>query len=205
MIMTRYFLILPGFYCLTLINLYAQDEPRPGADSAFYQADTAIAKINEAIAEVDSAALPDPLKAALLSAAMPGLGQLYNRSYWKIPVVYGSMMTLGYMVHYFDHYYIKYRNAYNAEHDGNPATVNPLEGTRENNRLFQRIEFYRRNRDYMMILTAGFYLLNVMEAHVDAHLQTFDLSDDITLNVRPGVLNTAYAYHFGITLNLTFK
>lgn len=205
--MIRYFLALAGLYCLTQISLYAQEVPSGSTeDSSFLQTDSAIKRTNEAIvATLDSADMPDPLKAALLSAAMPGLGQIYNRSYWKLPVVYGGMMTLGYMVHYFDYYYIKYRNAYNAEQDGNPETINPLAGTRENNRLFERIEFYRRNRDYMMILTAGVYLLNVMEAHVDAHLQTFDLSDDIALEVRPDILNTPYAYHLGITLNFNFK
>ncbi len=148
---------------------------------------------------------PDPLKATLLSAALPGLGQVYNNSHWKVPIIYGGLLTLGYLVHYFDYNYIKFRNAFLAANDNNPNTINPFEGMRAGQRLFDRVEFYRRNRDYMMILTAGFYLLNIVEAHVDAHLQTFDLSDDISLNISPGIISTPYTSQIGLSLNFTFK
>jgi hypothetical protein len=150
--------------------------------------------------------LPDPVKAALLSAALPGLGQIYNKSYWKVPVVYGGLMTFGYLVHFFDYNYIKFRNAFLAANDGNPNTINPYEDDRRiSGRLFDRVEFYRRNRDYLMILTAGFYLLNIVEAHVDAHLQSFDLSDDISMNVRPGIISTPYTNQIGLSINFTLK
>lgn len=214
--MIRPFFSLAVLYFFTLTGLFAQDDPSapriPEPDSVAIfngtqmETDDAIKNAQETVVTLlDSSEMHDPLKAALLSAAMPGLGQIYNQSYWKVPVVYGSMMTLGYLVHYFDYYYIKYRNAYSAQNDGNPNTINPLEGTREGNRLFERIEFFRRNRDYLMILTAGFYLLNVMEAHVDAHLQTFDLSDDLSLEIKPGIMAAAYSYQMGITLNIKFK
>jgi hypothetical protein len=149
---------------------------------------------------------PDPIKAALLSAALPGLGQIYNRSYWKVPIVYGSLMTFGYLVHFFDYNYIKYRNAFLAANDGNPNTINPYEGDRRvGSRLFDRVEFYRRNRDYLMILTAGFYLLNIVEAHVDAHLQTFDLSDDISMNIRPKIISSPHSNLIGLSINFTIK
>jgi TM2 domain-containing membrane protein YozV len=186
------------FFPLLEKDVSLSDQPIPeGRSQRNRSQDTVIVVTNNA---------PDPIKAALLSAALPGLGQIYNKSYWKVPIVYGSLMTFGYLVHFFDYNYIKYRNAFLAENDGNPNTINPYEGDRRiSSRLFDRVEFYRRNRDYMMILTAGFYLLNIVEAHVDAHLQTFDLSDDISMNIRPGIITTPYTNQIGLSINFTLK
>lgn len=217
-----FFLFL--YFFVTAIGVFAQEEGQkegdqpvnadsigqPSPDPAMEPLIRAISDQANIAAQDTSVAVsknfPDPIKAAMLSAAMPGLGQIYNGSYWKVPIVYGGMMTFGYLIYYFDFNYIKFRNAFLASHDDNPNTINPYENdARINNRLYDRVQFYRRNRDYLMILTTGFYLLNVVEAHVDAHLQSFDLSDDIALKVQPCLINSPYACQFGLCINLVFK
>ncbi|MGK7395113.1 MAG: DUF5683 domain-containing protein [Candidatus Cyclobacteriaceae bacterium M3_2C_046] len=147
----------------------------------------------------------DPVKAALLSAVLPGLGQAYNGSYWKIPIVYGGLFALAATVQYFDYNYVKFRNVLLAEDDGNPNTVNPYQDLLNRRTIANALSSNRRNRDYFMIITSLFYLLNVVEAHVDAHLQDFDITDDLTFKVEPSIQNFAYSYQLGISLKLQLK
>ena len=147
---------------------------------------------------------PDPIKATLLSAALPGLGQAYNGSYWKIPLIYGGFFGFAAVVQFYNHNYIQIKNAHAALTDSDPATESPYPNL-DAQRLFNARESNRRNRDYFMILSAAFYLLNVVEAHVDAHLQTFDIGDDLTLNINPTILQIPFSYQVGISLNLKFK
>lgn len=139
-----------------------------------------------------------PKKAAMLSAAFPGLGQIYNRKYWKLPIVYGGLAALGYSIYWNNKYYVYYTNAYYDFVDDDPTTnrwtqfIDPetIEGnTGAQSQLAGRLEnkkdSYRRDRDYMIILTIGMYVLNIIDASVDAHLSDFDISKDLSLRVEP--------------------
>jgi hypothetical protein len=154
-----------------------------------------------------------PLKAALLSAVLPGAGQIYNKKYWKVPLVYGGITTFGILINFFNSNYEYYRTNLLYISDNNPDTQvdtyftqfrDPQGGLRRGK------DFYQRNRDYNIILLVLFYGLNIADAAVDAHMQGFDVTDKLTLRVRPTFLNESdmfatKGYTPGATLSLHFK
>lgn len=198
------FLIFTGiFYFFTSYHAVAQEDNPAKAD--------VLEKMRQDTVgiEIDSAEiapplkLDEPIKAALLSAVLPGLGQAYNQSYWKIPIIYTGFAIFASAINYFDYYYINFRNASVAIN--NPEINHPYTEELNEQQITRRVDFYRRNRDYLMILGSVFYLLNVVEAHVDAHLQSFDISDELTLNFGPSVQPVAYNYQLGLSLKLLLK
>lgn len=118
-----------------------------------------------------------------MSAVIPGLGQSYNKKYWKVPVIYGGLLTAGYFVKINRGYYLEFKNAYIAEIDSDQTTINttnlPLAG------LESYMEFYRTRMEISYIALGLLYVLNVVDATVDAHLFTFDVSDDLSIRVMP--------------------
>lgn len=134
-----------------------------------------------------------PRRATLLSAALPGLGQLYNRTHWyvELPLIYGGAAVLGYLIYDNNRRYVAYRDAFLAIDDGNPATQPDYANIRRFNPSTsdRAIQFYkdtyRRYRDLNIILSIALYALNVVDANVFAHLREFDLDDDLSLRVVP--------------------
>lgn len=132
-----------------------------------------------------------PRKAALFSAALPGLGQVYNKKYWKVPIIYGGFMIMGYLVIWNNDQYQVYRRASIAVQSGQPEQspfANVEDSRFQNiaaNRLSNAVDEARRNRDYIIILTAALYGLNIMDAIVDAHLIEFDVNPDLSFNLEP--------------------
>lgn len=155
---------------------------------------------------VDEEQFSRPKKAAYLSAALPGLGQAYNKRYWKIPIVYGAFGTIGYFIGYNNNKYQQYRNAYllkksfPLEELDDELAINISEDN-----LQRGLDYYRRNRDLLMILLVGVYIIQILDAHIDAHLMEFDVSDDLTFRVEPGFesqsLWTSKQYGLKLTLN----
>ncbi|MFP4090177.1 MAG: DUF5683 domain-containing protein [Cyclobacteriaceae bacterium] len=155
-----------------------------------------------------------PRKAALFSAALPGLGQAYNGSYWKIPIIYGIFSGLTFYTVFTDDRYQSFRRAYIAQESGFPE-LNPYRNTPFGNdvrRLNNNVERLRRERDRTYIFIAGAYALQIMEAIVDAHLQEFDMSNELALDLQPSlgqVMYTAQASSFvpalGATITLKIK
>lgn len=159
--------------------------------------------------------LHSPRKATIYSAILPGLGQIYNRKYWKVPLVYGGFATLGYFINFNNKEYVKYRQAYSDIIDGDPNTnsymnlnINPGFFTPDKiaqltERLRGAKDDWRRNRDLVVISTAVFYALNIIDASVDAHFFNFDISDDLTINWVPGPVtcmnNTLIGLHCIVT------
>ena len=128
-----------------------------------------------------------PRRAALLSAALPGLGQAYNRKYWKIPIIYGGFMFFGYNIITFNDRYQLFRRAAIALR-ADAGNENPLQNAPSG--LSERYvegnrDRFRRDRDFFVILTAGWYGLNIIDAIVDAHLIEFDVNPNLAFNVRP--------------------
>lgn len=126
-----------------------------------------------------------PTKAAILSAALPGLGQAYNKKYWKIPIVYAGFAGLGFWIGTNVKNYRTYREAYQYRLDGKPETIDQFVGQYQDGDLKTLKNFYRRNMDLSIILTAVWYSLNIVDAAVDAHLFEFDVSDNLSLRVEP--------------------
>ncbi len=126
-----------------------------------------------------------PRKASIYSAVFPGLGQIYNRKYWKVPIVYAGFGGLVYGIIYEARGYNKYKDLYKQMLDNN---LNELDGiTIRQAEVYK--DFHRRWRDLFSIGTAGFYALQIIDATVDAYLINYDISEDITLVVEPALLS----------------
>ncbi len=143
-----------------------------------------------------------PAKAAFYSAVLPGLGQAYNKKYWKIPLVYGA---IGASIYYYtlnNNRYQTYRNAYKDRLAGIP---NEAFDYLDNARLIQAQQFYQRNRDLSLLCAIGFYVLNIIDANVDAHLGQFNVNDN--LSFKPELYSNGLNYRpsMGVALNYTFK
>jgi hypothetical protein len=148
---------------------------------------------------------PNPNKAILYSAIFPGLGQIYNRKYWKVPFVYGGFMGFSYAVMWnnknlqdctvaykdltYDmaNYADERENWHQSWQNFLSAGVDPASRFNENfkTQLKRWRDYYRRNRDLSIILTAGFYLICMADAYVDAQLFDFDISPDLSLHIEP--------------------
>ncbi len=125
-----------------------------------------------------------PKKAAIMSSALPGLGQIYNKKYWKVPIIYAGFGALTYYIIDNNKNYIEFRDAYRARVDNDPTNDNiKPEYTTDNLRIIKNI--YWKNRDLMVILTAVLYAVNILDATVDAHFFTYDISDDLSFNISP--------------------
>lgn len=144
-----------------------------------------------------------PKKAAIMSAALPGLGQIYNHKYWKLPIIYGGLGTLGYFISYNSGQYTFYKKVYLAKIDDDPNTIDKYPQVSPDG-LLQLLNQHRRTRDILIAGAILVYALNIIDASVDAHLFEFDVSDDLSLRFEPFVASdvlTGSAYKsFGIKL-----
>lgn len=148
---------------------------------------------------------PSPKLAAGLSAVVPGLGQAYNKSYWKIPVVYAGMAGIGALAYNSHQNYRLYKELYIQRIDTvkNNESFLSLYST---DQLFQLQEQNHRRRDLMIIVGALFYVANIVDAAVDAHMYHFDVGPDLSLNVSPYFSpdRVKRSYNAGLTLSLNF-
>jgi len=158
----------------------------------------------EIMQKSDPSQLKDPKKAALYSAVLPGLGQAYNKKYWKIPLIYGGFFALGYYIDWNNDNYNLYRSALFSIIDGNDDTVNPFPGFSES-QLRQITDEFKRNRDMLVILTGVLYALNIIDAHVDAHLKEFDINEDLALSLKPANITAGAVTGTGLSLSLKIK
>ena len=131
-------------------------------------------------------------KATTLSTICPGAGQIYNKSYWRVPIIVGGLASTIYTIDWNNRGYQRFKTAYNlrVDYDNNPdkypnGSADEFRGNYTATFLKNLKDSYRRNRDLCILLTAGIYLLNILDAHVDAHLQDYDISDDLTMNIEP--------------------
>jgi hypothetical protein len=143
-----------------------------------------------------------PSKAAFYSAVLPGLGQAYNKKYWKIPIVYGGLAAGLYFYSDNNDKYHDYRNAYKRRLEG--YKDDPYYGIYSDQTLINAQRQFRRNRDISLLVTVGVYVLNIIDANVDAHLLQFNVNNNLTLrpDVYPNEIN--YKQNVGLTLNYNF-
>ncbi len=142
---------------------------------------------------------PDPTRAVWMAALFPGLGQLYNRRYWKLPIVIGAYMGLGYATSWNNGMLNDYTKAYRDIMDSDPSTnsymnffppntqESDLDRTWLTNILQSRKNYYRRNRDLCIIAMIGVYLVAMVDAYVDASLSHFDISPELSIDVSPAL------------------
>jgi len=124
-------------------------------------------------------------KACIFSAIIPGLGQAYNKKYWKIPILYAGFTGLGYLAVLNHASYAKYKNALMIRNDGNANTIDEYENVYSDDNLSLLVDIYRRDRDLCYIGIFAVYLLNIVDATVDAHLYNFDVSDNLSMKWSP--------------------
>lgn len=149
----------------------------------------------------------DPEKAYKRSLAIPGWGQIYNRSWWKVPIIYAGFGTIGYFIFDFNKQYRRIRNAYIAKLDGETEFDGiDLVATSDANLISVR-DFNRRYRDLNIIFGVLWYGLNVVDAFVEGHLKGFDVSDDLSLHFRPGLQSDPLnnKVYLGATIKLKLK
>lgn len=169
------------FFLLTFQHANAQDSVKVERDTVL------VGGGPDTIAIQSYAKRFSPRKAILYAAILPGLGQVYNKKYWKLPLVYGGFYFIGYYINAYNNIYTKYKGHlfYNLEHG--------LSGTNDENpdvglttgQLRNIVDKARRERDLMVILMGGMYLLQMVDAHVDSHLKEFDLNPNLQVSIKP--------------------
>ena len=154
-----------------------------------------------------------PSKAAFYSAVLPGLGQAYNKKYWKIPIVYAALGTGIYFYIDNNNQYKRYRSAYKSrlagfktdefygtDANGNPAST-PFVST---DGLIDAQDQLRRNKEVSLLVTIGLYALNIIDANVDAHLLQYNVDDNLSLSPHYKFNDLEGASDVGLTLNFKF-
>ena len=181
--------------------------------SAYAQSDstaTDSVKHKAAIAQFWNAEPHSPGRAALYSAIIPGLGQAYNRKYWKIPIVYAGLGTSVYFIYYWNGFYTDLKNAYLWRTDDDSLTVDTQYSyITSNDILLQYVDLTRKYTDLMFVVTGAVYLLNIIDAIVDGHLYDFNVNDDLSMHLEPYFRFpsplTGTAQTFGISLKCNLK
>ena len=162
--------------------------------------------------------IPNSNRATWLAMVFPGAGQIYNRKYWKLPIVYGGFVGCAYALNWNNKMYKDYSQAYLDIMDDDPNTKSyedflplnsSISGQEERfKEIFRkRKDIYRRQRDLSIFAFIGVYLLSVIDAYVDAELSDFDISKDIGLKVEPAVFNDGKSTNFnsvGLQCSLKF-
>jgi hypothetical protein len=149
-----------------------------------------------------------PAKAAFYSAIMPGLGQAYNKKYWKMPIVYGALGVSIYSYVWNKNKYDGYRDAYKERlilGDNSTDAYNNPDGLYfSKDKLIAAQKFHQRNRDLSLLVTAAIYVLNIIDANVDAHLRQFNVNGKLTLTPDIYQNNFSDSRNLGLTINYNF-
>ena len=144
----------------------------------------------------------DPRKALLYAAVFPGSGQVYNKKYWKVPIVYGGFFGGIYLVSFYQEQHVQFRKEL-FELLNDPTATNP-NGFSED-QLRSLVDKARRERDYFLVLTGLWYILQMVDAHVDAHLKEFDLNPKLKVSLEPHMeRNVMFGRSNGMRLIIKF-
>lgn len=150
------------------------------------------------------AARYDPRKALLYAAVLPGLGQIYNKKYWKLPLVYGGFYAIGYAINYYNDFFKEYKGYLFFNLENNLSEHPEVNLTTQQLRTI--VDKSRRERDLMIILMGGMYLLQMIDAHVDAHLKEFDLNPNLQVQIRPSMSQDLVAGRTtGLSIVMVFR
>jgi hypothetical protein len=146
----------------------------------------------------------DPRKAMLYAAVMPGAGQFYNKKYWKMPLVYGGFAGFVYGINFYQENYLLFKEElFGLINDGSNGSLSPSGLTEDQLRTL--VDQTRRERDFLIILTGFFYILQMVDAHVDAHLKEFDLNPKLQVRLEPMMENDLLVgRNTGVALRIRF-
>lgn len=125
----------------------------------------------------------DPTVATILSAILPGAGQVYNEKIWKVPIIYGGIVTTAYFVEFNNRRYQKFKEALEIMRDPSLGT-NPFPSLNQDG-IIRNVDYWRRNRDLCYLIFGAIYVMGIVDAQVDAHLSGFDVSEDLSLKIEP--------------------
>ena len=171
--------------CLLLAIFLCAAFEADAQDSLIIERDTVVVETPDTVAIKAYAKRFSPRKAILYAAVLPGMGQVYNKKYWKVPLVYGGFYAIGFAINFYNKRYSEYKGYlfYNLEHgvDENPEIGFTTE------QLRPYVDRMRRERDFMIILMGGMYLLQMVDAHVDSHLKEFDLNPKLQVSIEPSM------------------
>ncbi|MFY8068745.1 MAG: DUF5683 domain-containing protein [Flavobacterium sp.] len=145
-----------------------------------------------------------PAKAAFYSAVLPGLGQAYNKKYWKIPIVYIGLGIGIYSYTWNQGKYHNYRDEYKRRLAGTADPNHAIYGGKSDDWVIRGQKFHQRNRDLSALITAGIYILNIVDANVDAHLMQFNVNDNLSVKPDLNQNEIDYKYNYGLTLTYNF-
>lgn len=213
-------LTLKGLSRTEEMNLVQRDMIRHNTKRQLFMAATAASYIyflGDAALNYATNNVSNVKKATTLSLICPGAGQIYNKSYWRAPIVVGGLASMVYVIDWNNRGFQRFKTAYSLradfEHnpDKYPEGVSPDEfkGRYSASYLKNLRDSYRRNRDLSLLLTAGVYIFQAVDAHVDAHLKDFDISDELSVELHPifdyqhTQINGSHPV-FGVNLNITF-
>lgn len=173
-------------------------------------ADSAISNAEAVSIDTANYKTHSPHKATIYSMILPGLGQGYNKKYWKIPIIYAGFGVFAYFITFNSKEYNKWNEAYIYAIENPDGDVPPINDYYEkysynSDILRDQKEYYRRNRDLTYILTGLWYLLNVVDAAVDAHLMTWEVDEDLSIRVEPEFYQAVYGYKPGGGLKLSLR
>ena len=160
----------------------------------------------DGIVNFPSPDISDIQRATTLSLVCPGAGQVYNGSYWKVPIVVVGMASMVYVIDWNQRGYSRFKLAYDLATDGDDTTIGEFPNTSEES-LRSIKNSYRRNRDLAIIGTVAVYLVQVADAHIDAHMQAYDISNNLSMKIEPQIIPTVgadgitYNYGMGMTVN----
>ena len=167
---------------------------------------------------------PIPKKAVIYSAIFPGLGQIYNRKYWKLPLIYGGIIGLSYGISWNGQYYSDYKSAYsgiavesprenfdkwrdmtNLPSNTDLSSISDSDIERYKSQFKRKKDFYRRNRDLCIIGIVAVYAVSMIDAYVDAQLFDFDISPDLSMKVEPVMMQSSVSSSKSFGLQCSFN
>lgn len=188
-------------------SAYAQDTTSTRADTVIIERSVG----PDTVAIESYAKRYDPRKAILYAAILPGLGQVYNKKYWKLPLVYGGFYAIGYGLDWYNELHKKYRSYLFmnletgiGENQRNGALPDPFDNLTTST-MRTLVDRTRRERDFMIILMGGMYILQMIDAHVDSHLKEFDLNPRLQVSLEPTIdANYATGRTAGVALVVRF-
>lgn len=216
------------FIITFLLAAFAHIALAQESDSVIIERDTVVLRADGSVATGPTpietyAARYNPRKAMLYAAVFPGAGQFYNRKYWKMPLVYGGFYGIGWLMNVNQKYYIKYKgelfNLLNepkvpvVNSEGFTALGNKVVGSEivspsglRQEQLRNAVNRFRRDRDFMVFMTFLFYMMQMVDAHVDAHLKEFDVNPQLQVSLEPSMRNDPMTGRTsGFALTMRFK
>jgi hypothetical protein len=182
------------------------------SNKSFCQDNDSVIVVNENnIASLDTLfkGVHSPRIASLYSAVLPGLGQVYNKKYWKVPIIYAGFATIFYALNFNNRFYLHYKNAAIWKESGDPNVPSEYAFIKDKvytvDNLSSAFNYYKRSRDLAFLGLLGFYVINIIDATVDAYLIDYDISQNLALRLKPTVIQSPFAYNAGISLSLDLK